>query len=148
MFSLCLVSTPGLGGWWSNYEDHDNGAWCHRMDDVKYCLPDSFKLVRAEDAHLTFVDEGPDRLAIHAAFMGNDAVDEFLSGWIAADDILVRSDVVIEEIRLIRLQPHKGDQDSLVTLVVFPDGSFLQITSLSSRVEKAIDALMEPVRIR
>jgi hypothetical protein len=143
-----LISAPGLGGWWSKYDDFDNGAWCHRLDDVKYCLPNSFKLERAEDSHLTFVDKGPDRLAIYAVFMGSDAVDEFLAGWSATDETLVQSDVFIKELRLIRLRPVKEDRDFLLTLVVFPDGSFVQIASYSSRVEKAIDALMEPVRIK
>ena len=101
---LCLVlliTAPAYGGWWTNYEDEN---WCHRVGELKYCLPEGFKLTRIDDAQLTFRMRQGTQPSLLANYLGNDTVEEVLAPTNMPDDSVVRSETYVNDLRIMTVE--------------------------------------------
>ena len=148
-FIACFVATSAYGGWWSNYEDE---SWCHRVGDYKYCLPETFKVRRIDDAQLSFIDRSDEFITVFGKFLGKDTAEEFLADPQVPKELIFESDTQVNELRLIRYAPNKAEplnHDLMVAYIVFPDLSIVQIFGhVSTQTENAINVFIQPIPVR
>ena len=140
------IAMPVYGGWWTNYEGEN---WCHMVDENKYCLPDTFELNRIDDARLRFVARRSDSPSVFANYMGNDVLEEFLTGSMVPHRSSVKSDTYVNELRVVRRILSEADHSIMVVLIIFSDDSFVQMYGgETTQLESDITALMQPVGVR